>query len=136
MSDERSSKRILLIDDDEDLRIGAGARLRAAGYETCLAADGLQGLVAAAENAPDAILLDLRMPEMDGLTALEQLKLREDTRHIPVVILSACVASQQAALDRGARFFLSKPYEGKTLLAAVESAIRPQPCSHQPASTP
>jgi CheY-like chemotaxis protein len=63
------------------------------------------------------------MPVRDGLSALEELRSLPSTMHIPVVMLSASLIDQQRALDSGARFFLSKPYVGKELVAAVTAAI-------------
>jgi CheY-like chemotaxis protein len=117
-----AANRILVVDDDRDVLRGARLRLEGAGYETFSAADGEEGVASAVKLRPDAILLDVRMPRMDGLTALAKLRERADTRNIPVVMLSASLIDQQAALDAGARFFLSKPYQGRTLLAAIESA--------------
>jgi CheY-like chemotaxis protein len=117
-----AANRILVVDDDRDVLRGARLRLECAGYETFSAADGEEGVAAAVKLSPDAILLDVRMPRMDGLTALAKLRERAETRNIPVVMLSASLIDQQAALDAGARFFLSKPYQGRTLLAAIESA--------------
>ena len=116
-------KTVLLVDDDHDLVCGASARLQRAGYRTLEADNGESGVAIAAEQRPDAILLDVRMPVMDGLTALSELRNREDTKQIPVVMLSACVNTQQTALETGARFFLAKPYEGKDLVAAVDAVV-------------
>ena len=121
-------KTILLIDDDPDLQVGAAARLRAAGYVTTLANNGRQGVDAAIDTRPDAIVMDIRMPQCDGLEALRELKMREDTKDIPIIMLSACVAARQSALDQGAKYFISKPYEGRLLLAAIDSATSPQQC--------
>jgi CheY-like chemotaxis protein len=118
-----AANRILLVDDDRDVLLGATLRLGAAGYETMVAHDGEEGVAAAMKNRPDAIVLDVRMPKMDGLSALAKLRERAETKHIPIVMLSASLVDQQAALDAGARFFLSKPYQGKTLLAAIQSAM-------------
>ena len=118
------NNRILLVDDDREIIMGASIRLRAAGYETMMAHDGQQGVDTAIEKKPDAIVLDVRMPNKDGLQALEELQQNEKTRNIPVVMLSASLIDQQAALDAGARFFLTKPYQGKTLIAAVGAALK------------
>ncbi|MEX0977262.1 MAG: response regulator, partial [Pirellulales bacterium] len=114
---------VLLVDDDHDVVRGVSLRLRAAGYETLAAYDGEQGVAAAKEARPDAIVLDVRMPGLDGLAALGQLRNCRDTQQIPVVMVSASLVDQHAALDSGARFFLSKPYQPKTLLAAIEAAM-------------
>ena len=120
-------KRILIVDDDHDIIQGANLRLRAAGYDTLTATDGEQGVAAAVTNTPDAILMDVRMPRLDGLGALALLKQRAETRDIPVVVLSASLRDQRAALDAGARYFLTKPYRSNDLLLAVKSALADVP---------
>jgi DNA-binding response OmpR family regulator len=114
---------VLMIDDNHEIGKAAVLRLRAAGYRTLLACDGESGVALAVEGHPDVILLDVRMPRKDGLTALGELKNRTDTSHIPVVMLSASLVDRQAALDAGARYFLSKPYSGNTLVHAVNSVL-------------
>ena len=115
--------KILVVDDDREITDGASMRLHAAGYDTLAAHDGAQGVATAIETKPDAIVLDVRMPNRDGLQALEDLRKNEKTCNIPIVVLSASLVDQQAALDAGARFFLTKPYLGKNLLAAVDAAL-------------
>lgn len=124
-----AKKTVLVIDDDHDVRAGAHFRLRAAGYNTIEARDGEAGVAMAVEQHPDAVLLDVRMPHMDGLKALTELHEDAQTADIPIIMLSASVVDQQAALDGGARFFLPKPYRSSELLEAVAAAI------HAPAST-
>jgi CheY-like chemotaxis protein len=114
---------VLVVDDDCEIVTAATLRLRAAGYGIQTANDGVSGLALAAECDPDVILLDVRMPRMGGLTVLGELKARGDTKHIPVVMLSASNVDQQAALDAGARFFLKKPYRGDMLVQAVAMAV-------------
>ena len=116
-------KHLLLIDDDQDIVAGACMRLRAAGYDVVSATDGEQGVAAAESMHPDAIVLDVQMPRMNGLAALNRLKAGIDTRNIPVVMLSASLSEQTAALDAGARFYLRKPYRAQTLLAAIDAAV-------------
>jgi CheY-like chemotaxis protein len=116
-------KRILLVDDEPELVQGAQLWLRSAGYEASTARDGEQAVSDASTKQPDAIVMDVRMPRKDGLSALKELKQRLDTRHIPVVMLSASFVDQERALDSGARFFLTKPYEGRSLLAAIKTAV-------------
>lgn len=115
--------RILLVDDDADVLRGAMLWLKAAGYETYTANDGNQAIAVAVQDKPDAIVMDVRMPNRDGLSAMSQLQQRDDTKDIPIIMLSASLIDQQRALDAGARFFLSKPYEGKKLIAAVNAAV-------------
>lgn len=113
----------MIIDDDHDVVRGVSLRLRAAGYETLAAYDGEEGVAAAKESWPDAIVLDVRMPRLDGLAALDQLRKCQDTQEIPVIMVSASLVDQHAAIDSGARFFVSKPYQPKTLLAAIDAAM-------------
>jgi DNA-binding response OmpR family regulator len=118
-----ASSTILLIDDDREIVFGTCLRLRAAGYQTLTAYDGDDGCQAAVRHRPDAIVLDVRMPRHDGLAALAWLRNCADTKYIPIIMASASLVDQQSALDSGARFFLSKPYQAKTLLAALSEAI-------------
>lgn len=117
------ARRILLIDDDPDIVRALDVRLRVAGYSVATAHDGYQGLAAAAENPPDAIVLDIRMPSMDGLTVLAHLRERQETKQTPVVILSASIVDREKAFELEARYFLEKPYDAKKLVAALDSAI-------------
>ena len=114
---------ILVVDDDAEIRYGAQLRLQAAGYVVIVACDGEQALDVASRYHLDAILLDVRMPCMDGLTALGKLREHPRTADIPVVMLSASIIDQQAALEAGARVFLKKPYHARDLLTIVSTAI-------------
>lgn len=115
--------RILIVDDDVDICQGTSLRLQAAGYRAILARNGEEAVASAVANHPDAIVLDVRMPKLDGLTTLSRLKHDEETRNIPVVMLSASIGDRKASLDAGARYFLDKPYPGNALVEAVTSAI-------------
>ncbi len=116
---------VLVIDDDREIVRGLRIRLRAAGYETATAHDGQAGVDAAVRKPPDAIVLDLRMPVLDGFGVLKALQSRDDTRSIPVVVLSANIveAAKRQALDLGARYFVQKPYEPRRLIEAIDSAM-------------
>lgn len=117
------AKRILVVDDDRDIMRGMLIRLRSRGYETMEACDGRTGVDGALRDHPDAIVMDVRMPVMDGLQALGLLQLQTITHDIPVIMLSASLSDRQAALDAGARFFISKPYQSEMLIAALEDAL-------------
>jgi DNA-binding response OmpR family regulator len=122
--DWKTPKQVLIVDDEPEVLRAASLWLGAAGYKTMCARDGEQAVVCAVRFGPDAVILDVRMPRVDGLTTLSELKLRDDTKHIPVIMLSASLIDQQKALDAGASFFLTKPYKGKTLVAAVDAVVR------------
>ncbi|MEX1231699.1 MAG: response regulator [Planctomycetaceae bacterium] len=121
------SATILVVDDDEDVRVGTSMRLKMAGYQTIMACDGEEGVETAVKSTPDAVILDVRMPRKDGLSALLELKARPETCHIPVVMLSASLPDERAALDSGAQFFIRKPYRGPNLLTAMNYAIARNP---------
>ena len=122
--------RILLVEDDREILRALGIRFPAAGYEIIVAHDGEAGIAAATADQPDAIVLDIRMPGMDGLTALAKLREQETTRQIPALILSAGVTekTRNRAFEPGARYFLLKPCDTKTPIKAIRSAIGGIPC--------
>lgn len=116
--------RVLIVDDDREIVLGTALRLRSAGYEPLAAFDGRDGISVARQQHPDATILDVRMPAMDGLEMIRELKHDEQTRDIPVVMFSASLSDKRRALDAGARFFLSKPCRSADLLEALGAAIR------------
>lgn len=118
-----SKHRILIVDDDHDISRGVELRLRSAGYDTFTASDGAEGCAAAVDQGPDAIVMDVRMPKVDGIEALNTLSHDGRTNSTPVIVLSASLGDQQAALDAGARYFLKKPFRTSDLLTAIESVV-------------
>lgn len=122
----RRRAHVVLVDDERELTRGLAILLRAAGFEVTTAASGLQGLTAISQTHPDVILLDIRMPDIDGLAVLSKVRAQHDTADTPVVMLSASLGEQtgKRALDLGAQFIVEKPYELKNLLAAMQAAMR------------
>ena len=117
--------KILIVDDDREIARGLGLRFRAAGFETAMAHDGQTGLDAAIEWQPDVMILDIRMPVMDGLTVLGRMRRDDVTKHIPVIVLSASVVDQARCktLDLGARCFVEKPFDARQLVQAVQTLL-------------
>ena len=117
---------ILIVDDDWMNRELLEAYLKMAGLNARSAASGEQALALAREQPPDLVLLDLRLPGIDGHEVCRQLKASEATRFTPVLVISALEADEerQQALDSGADDFLSKPYNPLILLARVRSLLR------------
>lgn len=117
--------KILVIDDDLDIRLGLNARLRANGYEAVFAEDCIGAVSVALKEEPDLILLDLGLPGGDGFMVLERLKESASLATIPVVVLSARDAeeNERRALKGGAVAFLEKPAENDELLGAIARAI-------------
>jgi len=115
--------KILIIDDEKQIRRLLEISLSANNYITMFAASGREGLIAAATHNPDLILLDLGLPDMDGSEVLE--KLREWFTK-PVIVLSVRDSEEEIvnALDRGANDYLTKPFRSGELLARIRAAIR------------
>ena len=119
---EMSTPVVLLVDDNEDCRIIYGSALRHAGYSVRTADDGLECLASAEASLPDLILLDIGMPRMDGMQALEELKRNPRTNRIPVVAVSARVGRDQheRVLEAGFSEVLLKPITPGDILASVQ----------------
>lgn len=117
-------RKVLVVDDDREIVLGTTLRLRFAGYEPVAAFDGRAGISAALEQRPDVAILDVRMPEMDGLAVIRELKSCRETCDIPVIMLSASLRDKRRALEAGARFFLTKPCRSADLIEAVMAAIQ------------
>ncbi len=117
--------RILVVDDDEDLRILARKALTRAGHEVIEASGGAEALELIDERKPDLVLLDLLMPPPDGLETLRIIRSREETRSLPVIVLTAKgdEASAVASFERGATDYLSKPFTPPQLDARVRSCF-------------
>ena len=117
--------KILLVDDDELLILALKPLLQATGYEVITACDGLQGLQATLQHAPDLILLDVRMPVLDGFGMLAALRANADTRTIPCVVLTALDDREclDNALRHGADGLLLKPVRTEALLQAIASRL-------------
>jgi len=113
--------RLLLVDDDPGLRALLRATLDAVDVEVDDAADASAAVAAMARRTPDAIVLDVNLPGMDGLAFCRQLKGDRETREIPIVVLSGSDGgTPAAALEAGADSFLRKPFSPLELLAIVE----------------
>ncbi|HEV3339041.1 MAG TPA: response regulator [Pirellulales bacterium] len=120
---ETSTRRVLLVDDDEDVRQSLGLRLHAAGYDVMSANDGRQGVDLAQSRQPDVIVLDVRMPRQDGIVTLRELQACETTRHIPVIMLSASKTEQRQTRELGAKYFIQKPFDARTVMSAIEASL-------------
>jgi DNA-binding response OmpR family regulator len=116
---------ILIIDDDEAQSFSLAWRLQSQGFETLTAAAGRRGLVLAQSERPDVILLDLDLPDVDGLKICEQLSDGASTCGIPVIILSGQERADivRQARVAGCKFYLRKPYDPNVVLMVVEQAI-------------
>jgi len=123
MKDEPAERSIVVIDDEVQLRRLLRVSLEANGYKVYEAADGQQGLVEVATRHPDLVVLDLGLPDMDGLDVLARLR---DWTSVPVIIVSVRDGEQDkvAALRGGADDYLTKPFSTAELLARLQVAQR------------
>ncbi len=116
---------VMIIDDDDSIGTAVSVRLSAAGYQTTYAQSGRAALELLTGDAalPDAIVLDVRMPDLDGFEVCARLRDHPRTRHIPVIFLTANTASPQrrAAMAALGDAVLSKPYDGRKLLQTLEA---------------
>lgn len=118
-----SQDKILVLDDDSEMRASLTHLLESAGYDVTVSSNGADGLVSVQTIQPDAILSDVRMPGMDGLEF--QTKVR-DISHVPVVLISAHgdIPMAVGALQDGAYSFVEKPFEPRRLLGILKNAVR------------
>jgi DNA-binding response OmpR family regulator len=123
--DVMKPNKILVIDDDSDLRRGLHVLLRANGYEVVFAADGLSSISVARKEQPDAIILDLGLPAGDGYDVMRRLKAMIPLSQVPIIVLTAkdAAANRELALNSGASHFVEKPFENENLLACVREAL-------------
>jgi len=119
-------KRILIVDDDEGQRLTLSYRLECLGFETQTVGSGLEGLRLAQHHHPDLVILDVRLPDMDGLSVCEQINDNAETCCIPVLILSGMDRQDivRRARAAGCRYFLRKPYDPNVLLMVIEQLLK------------
>lgn len=120
--------KILVVDDEIDIVGWLKHFLTHYGYQVSEAYDGIQALEVVATDKPDLILLDMKMPRMDGRTTIRRLREQQDTRHIPIIVLSAQPVGDEAErtqmMDMGVRKFLRKPVTMEQLVAEVKKHLR------------
>lgn len=121
-----NKKMILVIEDDDDIRNLILYNLTKAGFNTTSADNGRIGLEKAFSQRPDLILLDLMLPEVDGITAFKQLRQNESTSNIPVIMVTAKGDDEHVVngLRLGADDYISKPFSPKILIARIETVLR------------
>ena len=115
--------RVLVVDDEPQIRRALGINLRARGYDVDLAQTGEEGLELAAHHHPDVVVLDLGLPGIDGVEVIQGLR---GWSQVPVIVLSVREAESDkvAALDAGADDFVTKPFGMDELLARLRAALR------------
>jgi CheY-like chemotaxis protein len=120
-----SAKRILIADDNQQIRMLVSATLRAGGYELMEASDGAQALDMAVAERPDLVLLDVMMPNLDGFEVLHFLRKRPECAGCKVVMLTtaASAADMQRGAREGADGYVVKPFMPSDLKAVVSNVL-------------
>lgn len=121
-------QKILVVDDEPDIVELIGFNLRAEGYDVITAANGREALDQARSSLPDLIVLDLMLPEMDGLTVCELLHHLPSTSPIPVILLTAWKSelTRLIGLDTGAKEYITKPFSPRDLVQRIKNTLHNQ----------
>ena len=125
--------RILVVDDEPRILKALGIHLRARGYEVTTAGDGTEALAAAAAHRPDLVILDLGLPDLDGVDVIAEMR---GTSDVPILVLSGRADSidKVDAFDAGADDYVTKPFGMDELLARLRAMLRRSaPADDQPA---
>lgn len=119
-------KKILLIEDNLEIRENMAEIMELAGYSVLTAADGKEGISAALHHRPDLIICDIMMPVLDGYGVIHTLQKNKDTQNIPFIFLTAKAerAEMRRGMELGADDYITKPFSGAELLSAVETRLR------------
>jgi len=114
-------KRILIVEDSPTMRDMIAYRLEASGYETETAQDGEEGLKKIKELKPDLVLLDIKMPGMDGFEVCQRSKSDPETKAIPIIFLTTAAQESDITKGRvlGAEGYITKPYDGNKLIEEI-----------------
>jgi DNA-binding response OmpR family regulator len=123
-----SNKKILIIEDDADVRLGYHVLLKANRYDTFFAADSLSAISEARKHLPDLIILDLGLPAGDGFIVLERFRVNTYLAVIPVIVVSGrdlhgIQGNKERALKAGAKAYLQKPWNDDELLATISQLL-------------
>ncbi|MBL9138747.1 MAG: response regulator [Verrucomicrobiales bacterium] len=126
-----STAKILIVDDEPHMLRITELSLKKGGFDLLIGRNGRQAIDIALDTRPDLIVMDVLMPEMDGLTALRELKQHPETQAIPVIMLTARghVMTRQEAQESGATLFLTKPFSPSHLLREALRLIDFQPAA-------
>ncbi len=119
------ARTLLLVDDDDELRLALKLRFEAAGFRVLTAADGLEALRKGREDHPQLIILDLMLPQLNGYEVCRLLKFDQKFCHIPIVLVTARSRQEDMEMGRsvGADAYMTKPFHGKDLIAKVEELL-------------
>lgn len=117
------SARILIAEDHIHSQDALRILLEAARYRVLVASDGQAAMAVAMQEIPDLILMDVMMPELDGLEVTRRLRMHQTTREIPIIAVTAMEGGHHLALEAGANDFLPKPIDTRALLQKIQGLL-------------
>jgi DNA-binding response OmpR family regulator len=122
---DRETPLVLVADDEEDIRALVAFRLKRAGYEVITAADGAEALTLATTRLPDLVVLDMMMPKATGLEVTRSLRELDETKDIPVILLTARAQEADVArgFEAGADDYVKKPFSPQDLQLRVQALL-------------
>ena len=122
-----AQRRLLIVDDEPDIREFLSLTLEASGYDVTLAEDGVRAAALVRRLLPDAVILDVMMPGVDGIAVLRALRRDPVTHDIPVVLLTAKTADGDVwdGWEAGASYYMTKPFDIDHLVDFLESVVSP-----------
>ena len=125
LHNEAPSRRVLVVDDDAYVAELIQTRLEIAGYQTCVARDGIQAVQRLGDFRPEAMVLDINMPGMDGFGVLSHMRANNLTGRTPTMVLTARnhAGDVSQAIKLGARDYLAKPFQDEVLLSRVKRLL-------------
>jgi DNA-binding response OmpR family regulator len=118
-----ANKKILVVDDEEDMAKALKVRLKANGYNVVFASDSVEAFTVANQENPDLILLDIMIPGGGGFVVAERLKQSADTHCIPIIFLTGIPGGEERAYKLGASGYVMKPYQPEELMETIHNAL-------------
>ena len=120
-------KRILIADDEPDIRTLLVAILKSENYDVITASDGAEALMAIKTSHPDVVILDIMMPKLDGMQVLQKVREDAEISSIPVIMLTAKVSDKDilSGYKYGANYYIPKPFEISDILEGVRMVLKP-----------
>lgn len=120
-----AGKKILIVDDDKDVRMGMALRLKLSGYIVVMATDTISAMSVAQKERPDLVLLDVNMPGGNGFMVMERFKMSTHLQLTPIIVVTGGdpIEYREKALSLGAADFFEKPADNDALLASIKRAL-------------
>lgn len=118
-------KRILLVEDNEDNILLFRFMLEETGYEVIEAVDGISGVEMALKEKPDLVIMDIQLPDIDGMEATRRIRASESDTEVPIVALTSCAMAgdREKALAAGCTGYIEKPIDPDTFIAEIENYL-------------